>query len=235
MAKLAWKSFATGIWNDKFWRLIVVFLLISTELATSFDQSEQDRQSSEKIGVGLLWWPAKPKVEEDRFSRRIGKCLAGQVAAQTPDVYIVGNEAVRSMLYPLMEIDTQPQTEEAFGELLASTPVQARLKENDLQFLIAFSGRTLEDDGGGSMLCGGGGCLGFVWEDKETRLNAVLWTLYGSDEPTRVHISKQGTAIMPTILLPVPIPADTQTSACKALSFQIAERIKKAQEMRPAN
>ena len=219
--------------------LIVVSVILLAKIIGSTTPSSgaphgEQSQGSEQVHVGLIWWPANLTSEGDQFSRTVGKCLSREIEDLAPNVRIIDYLSVRSMLYPLMESETQPETEEEFGRLLSSARVQGRLAENDLDFLLAFSGETHADDWSEGILCAqAAGCFGFSWSNKETRINAALWTIDGNQHPERSTMLEQGTSIMPAVLIPVPIPADTETDACKALSIQIVQQIGNALRTRP--
>ena len=242
MSRQAFRSlvFGRSRGERKFARSMSLFAMIAAIATPALgSQFDEQPQAPDQVRVGLIWWPVELTEEGDRFSRSVGKCLSREIEDLAPNVQVVSNFSVRSMLYPLMESETQPDTEEDFGNLLASAQVRTRLAENDLHFLLALSGRTQADDWSEGILCGGGyqavGCLGFSWSDKETQINAALWTIDGEREPERLTALQQGTSIMPAVLLPIPIPADTQTGACKALSNHVVEQIEVTLRAKTAN
>jgi len=184
-----------------------------------------------KIQVGILWWPADPNMAMHSFSSRIEECLTKTLEDAAPEIAIRDHKIVHDMLYPLMEFGTQPASEQAFAELLRRDDVRGRLRDRGLQHLIAFSGSTRTSEWEGGIFCGGGyqaaGCLGFAWADKETILKAVLWDLRDDSAPVHEEATDTGTSMMPAFLLPIRIPARTQSDACEDLGQRIANSILK--------
>ncbi|MDH5622732.1 MAG: hypothetical protein OEY74_11680, partial [Gammaproteobacteria bacterium] len=180
-----------------------------------------------------LWWPADPTQSMYSFSKDMDKCLARYLLNAVPRFSLVRHEKIHDLLYPWMEPGTQPENEQDFAALLRREDVQLRLAGVGVRFLVAFSGSTRTEDWKGGIYCGGGyggaGCLGFSWAGKKTALDAVLWDLADIDHPELAEASESGTSIMPALLLPVPIPASTQSGACRELGRRITAIIKARQ------
>jgi hypothetical protein len=176
--------------------------------------------------IGLLWWPADPAQATYSFSRDTGECLLRELARSLPGYRLVGHGQVQDMLYPLMELATQPESEQEFAAVLQRADVRSRLAEKGLRYLVAFSGSTYHSGWKGGILCGasdgGGGCLGFAWASKTTALDAVLWDLAEAGKSAHAEATDTGTSVMPAFILPIPIPARTQTDACRELAVRIA-------------
>jgi len=176
--------------------------------------------------VGLVWWPADPENAMYGFSKSIEKCLSKRLADSIPNIRLHDHMSVKDQLYPLLEFGTQPGDEQSFAELLRRDAVRLRLLGIDLDYLVAFSGETVTDNPEGGILCGGGymaaGCFGFSWASKETVLHAAVWNLMNAEAPQHVDAIDEGTTIVPAFILPVPIPAQTQSDACRELGDRIA-------------
>ncbi|MFZ5555290.1 MAG: hypothetical protein ACOZDY_00985 [Pseudomonadota bacterium] len=179
--------------------------------------------------VGLVWWPADPADPRHKFGRETEECLAASIRAHAPGVRIVPRQKIRDALYPRLEPATQPPTEEAFAELLARPAVQERLRGLGLTHLVAFTGGTDAPPFQGGILCGtgygGGGCLGFAWQDKTTTLAAALWDLERRERVAQEKARTEGTTIVPAFVLPIPLIADTHTAACQELGAQVARGV----------
>lgn len=179
--------------------------------------------------VGLVWWPADPADPRHRFARETEECLATTLRERAPGVRVVHQGVIRDALYPRLEPATQPPTEQAFAELLARPAVQERLRGLGLTHLVAFTGGTDVAPFQGGILCGagygGGGCLGFAWQDKTTTLAAALWNLERRERIAHEQSRSEGTTIVPAFLLPIPLIADTHTAACQELGARIARDV----------
>jgi hypothetical protein len=190
-----------------------------------------EKAACERSGgcVGLLWWPAYPDQAGYAFSREVEGCLTRRITEALPAQRLIGRERMQRLLYPLMEPGTAPGTEREFAALLHREDVHGRLAGHGVRFLVAFSGRTTQDDWEGGILCGGGyggaGCLGFVWADKRTGIDAAIWDLAGTGSPGHAGAVVKGTSVIAGAVLPIPIPAATQSAACRALGDQIVASV----------
>lgn len=178
--------------------------------------------------IGLLWWPADPSNPANPFVDTLQECLTGKLASACPESIFVAPESIRDSLFPLMEPATQPVSEEAFTALLARNDVQSRLVKR-IDYLVTFTGGTAEEVKGG-IACGGGfgagGCLGFAWINKDTRIRVVIWDLQEPTLPSHQDTRIEGTTWIPAIILPIPLPARTEAEACEDMSRQILEFIR---------
>lgn len=178
--------------------------------------------------IGLVWWPADPTNPANPFIRSLENCLTEQLAATCPESRLIMPDTVRDVLFPLMEPATQPETEEAFAALLTRSDIRPRLMKR-MDYLVAFAGGTAKEPKGGVM-CGGGfgagGCLGFAWINKDTRIRVVIWDLGKATPATHQDSRVEGTTWIPAFILPIPIPAFTETEACHDMSRQIVEFIR---------
>lgn len=187
--------------------------------------------------IGLVWWPADPADPRHKFATETEECLATTLRERAPGVRVVHHGVIRDALYPRLEPSTQPPTESAFAELLGRAAVQERLRGLGLTHLVAFTGGTNVAPFQGGILCGagygGGGCLGFAWQDKTTSLAAALWNLEQRERVAQGQARSKGTTIVPAFLLPVPLIADTHTAACRALGAQVARDVMGAAPPKP--
>jgi hypothetical protein len=187
------------------------------------------QNETQRISVGLLWWPSNPHEDLHAFVHSIEHCLTKKIR-QSPSVSsVVASTAVRDMLYPLMEPGTQPPSEEAFAQLLQRRDVRTRLHDSGLHYLVAFTGGTQGEEFVNRLICGGGmgaaGCFGYVWWDESTQLDAVLWNLGIDGEPEHAQAHDEGTSLVLGWVLPVPILARTKIDACNELGATVTRVI----------
>jgi hypothetical protein len=180
--------------------------------------------------MGIIGWPTDPSDAENTFGGEIERCLTTRILEVAPEIVVVPQRTVRDALFPLLESTTQPATEESFAALLARDDVRARLLRRDMRYLVTFTGGTNKKPGG-AILCGagygGGGCLGFSWQDETTVLDAALWPLDDGTAIQHEGANIKGTSLIPAFLLPIPIPARTKAMACHELGTRIAVSIRK--------
>lgn len=178
--------------------------------------------------IGLLWWPADPTNPANPFVESLHKCLVRQLVAACPEIILVPPVSIRDALFPLMEPSTQPGSEETFLALLARDDVRSRL-EKRMDYLVTFTGGTDAETKGG-IVCGGGfgagGCLGFAWINKDTRIRVVIWDLQRPASASHHESRVEGTTWIPAVILPIPLPARTEAEACSDMSRKIVEFIR---------
>lgn len=211
-----------------------IALIVIGSILVSDVESETRPQGG--IKIGLLWWPSEGSMRDYWTGREVEECVANILREEEPQLSIIPQQVIRDLLFPLMEPRTQPRTEAEFGSLLARSDVHERLSKGNLNYLLAFSGSTKTSDGKGGVLCGagygGGGCFGFYWEGKNTRLDGALWSIEGNpsvdnSKPEKLHGAAAGETLIPAFILPVPIIAPTEYVACRELANHTLRIIRK--------
>lgn len=205
---------------------IIVFVLVA---CASMSEPPQKPPLGPVTGqvpktIGLLWWPADPSKSFYPFADDIDECLTDILADKCPGFEIMHQQKIRDSLFPLMEIGTQPTTEESFVALLTRVDVRKRLIDKGLRYLVTFTGGT-DRDPGGFIICPYG-CIGFMWINKDTRIDGFIWELKKEDQAEHIESSAKGTTIIPAYLLPVPIPAPTISKACDGFAQRITDYIR---------
>lgn len=130
-------------------------------------------------------------------------------------------------LFPWFEPRTAPTTLDELPRLLDRPGVLEEISELGIRYLVWVDGTTEKGDGGGGLTCTvaptGGGCLGFVWWEKESAYEASIWDLKSRGSVGQVSAEVSGTSYLPAFIVPIPLIARTQTTACKGLADQLAE------------
>lgn len=195
-------------------------------------------QTLPSIQVGLVSWPLDKTHSSSALGGDIEECLVSRIHDVAPEIVLIPQRVIRDALFPLLEPATAPETEEEFAALLAREEVRRRLASRGLRYLVAFAGGTMRPDWKGGIFCGagygGGGCLGFAWQDETTALSATLWSLADVNILQREDAKAEGISVLPAFVLPVPIFARTRQSACNELGSRIALAIRKTASEDPA-
>ena len=111
--------------------------------------------------------------------------------------------------------------------LLQQKPVAEKMTALKTEYMIWIDGSTVRSDSAGSMTCGigpgGGGCFGFgTWSD-DSNYEATIWDFTDRAEVGRVNTSATGQSYMPAIVIPIPIIAPVQGTACDGIGDQLLE------------
>ncbi|HAM76820.1 MAG TPA: hypothetical protein DCQ09_14610, partial [Alcanivorax sp.] len=94
-------------------------------------------------------------------------------------------------------------------------------------YMIWIDGSTVRGDSAGSMTCGigpgGAGCFGFgTWSD-DASYEATIWDFTQRAEVGRISATASGQSYMPAVVLPIPIIAPVQGTACDSVGDQLLD------------
>jgi hypothetical protein len=152
-------------------------------------------------------------------------CIDEQLAKGSSAMKVIPDEDFRDAFYPWFEPRTAPKTPADLPALLAEPAVVERINETGLRYIVWVEGSTEALEGGGNISCsvgpGGGGCFGLMWWEKDSDYEASVWDLRQVASAGQVAADVNGMSIMPAVVIPVPLIAPTQTTACKRLSNQL--------------
>lgn len=130
-------------------------------------------------------------------------------------------------LYPWFEPRTAPTNLQALTKLLERPGVREKIAQTHVRYLIWVSGDTNEVGKGGNITCtvtpAGGGCFGLMWWDKESTYEASIWDLQSAQSVGMASAEVTGTSYMPALIIPIPLIARTQNTACEGLVTQLKE------------
>jgi len=99
------------------------------------------------------------------------------------------------------------------------------MAELKTEYMIWIDGSTERTDSSGSMSCAlspaGGGCFGFSHWTNEANYEAVIWDFKDMAEVGRVSTNASGESFMPAIIIPIPLVARVQSTACDGLGDRL--------------
>jgi hypothetical protein len=131
----------------------------------------------------------------------------------------------RDALFPWFEPRTAPAKTSDLPELMSTPALADRLSELGLRYLVWIDGSTVRTDSAGSMTCSittaGGGCFGFLTWENDSSYEATIWNVRTGQAVGRVSTDAIGTSYIPAVVIPVPLIARVQNSACTSLSNQL--------------
>ncbi|MEN7342531.1 MAG: hypothetical protein AAAFM81_06280 [Pseudomonadota bacterium] len=138
------------------------------------------------------------------------------------------NQFVDTM-YPWFEPRTAPHNISILPRMMSNPLIAERMRETGVRYVVWLEGNTEQPNGGGSVSCAAGpagaGCFGFAWWESISDYDAVVWDLEDGKEAGNIATEVSGTSYMPAIVIPIPMIARTQATACKDLSLQIGNFI----------
>jgi len=155
------------------------------------------------------------------------QCVGKHISSRDRSIEVMGELAFINALYPWFEPRTAPLRPEDIDKLMVQPPVAAKMAELKTEYMIWIDGSTVETNSAGSMTCGigpgGAGCFGFGTWGNESNYEATIWDFTDRAEVGRVNTSTSGQSYMPAVVIPIPIIAPVQGTACDGIGDQLLE------------
>lgn len=152
-------------------------------------------------------------------------CIGKNLSAGAAPLSVIPDDEFRDSFYPWFEPRTAPKSPGDIPKLLSDTAVAKRFVETGIRYIVWIEGSTEALEGGGSISCavgpGAGGCFGLMWWEKDSDYEAAIWDMKRVASAGMVATDVNGMSIMPAVVIPVPLIAPTQNTACKRLSDQL--------------
>nr|WP_241521233.1 hypothetical protein [Kineobactrum sediminis] len=155
------------------------------------------------------------------------RCVGKHISSQDESIRIIDELEFVNTLYPWFEPRTAPLQAADLGRLLTHLPVAEKLAALQTRYMIWIDGSTVRNDAAGSMTCGispgGAGCFGFGTWSNDADYEAVIWDFSNRAEVGRINASATGQSYMPAVVIPIPIIAPVQGTACDSIGDQLLE------------
>ncbi len=152
-------------------------------------------------------------------------CIEDALASGKTGLNVIPHRQFVDSLFPWFEPRTAPSETAGLPKLMNRPGVAERIREQGVRYIVWLDGDTEKVAGGGSLSCaagpGGGGCFGFAWWQKNADYNASIWDLEGLESAGTVSADVSGTSFLPALIIPIPLIARTQATACKGLANQL--------------
>ncbi len=152
-------------------------------------------------------------------------CVGNSLGSGRDRIAVLPERQFVDTLFPFFEPRTAPLEIRDLPSLMANEMVAARLQQKRIRYLVWLDGSTSTNDTTGSMTCAvspaGGGCFGFVSWDRESAYEASIWDLESMTRVGKISTDATGTSYMPAVILPLPLIARVQSSACGGMAAQL--------------
>lgn len=166
---------------------------------------------------------SRPNSNETEFN--FVNCVNRKVGSGRDGLSVLDERTFRDALFPWFEPRTAPGNATDLPELIAQPMLAARLEAIGLRYLIWVEGATQRTDSAGSMSCSvttaGAGCFGFLTWENDSKYEARIWDVKTGRQAGKVSSDANGTSYMPAIVVPIPMIARVQNSACVSLGEQL--------------
>jgi hypothetical protein len=155
------------------------------------------------------------------------ECVGKYIQSRDKTIVVIGELDFLNTLFPWFEPRTAPLSAPDLVKLLENKRVEDKLSELKLEYIIWIDGSTVRSDSAGSMACGvgpgGGGCFGFGTWSNDSKYEAEIWDYTDVAEVGRVSAVATGRSYMPALIVPIPILAPVQGTACDGIAAQLLE------------
>jgi hypothetical protein len=155
-------------------------------------------------------------------------CVAKDVASD--GLQVISETVLSDELYPWLEPRIAPIKIEAMLYMMNRPTVRERLKAMNLRYVVWVDGSTETTDSSGSMSCaiapGFAGCYGMGIWTNESGYEVSIWDIEESREIDQISVSAEGTSYLPAIVVPIPLIARVQSSACNGIAMQVKSYFK---------
>jgi len=152
-------------------------------------------------------------------------CIGDVLDDQNDVIEVIPERQFVDALYPWFEPRTAPMRVKDMNRLLSREDIAKTINSYNIRYIIWVDGKTETTSSSGSIGCsigaGGAGCFGFGTWDKESDYEASVWDYQELENIGQISADASGTSYMPAIVVPIPIIAQVQKNACKAMGLQL--------------
>jgi len=152
-------------------------------------------------------------------------CVGNSLGRGRDRISVLAEEEFVDTLFPWFEPRTAPMQSRELPRLMENTMVAERFAAAGVRYLVWIDGSTKTNDTSGSMTCAvsptGGGCFGFVTWDRDSSYEASIWDMETMSTVGKISTDASGTSYMPAVIVPVPMIARVQRSACGGMADQL--------------
>ncbi|GAB1264581.1 hypothetical protein [Aurantivibrio infirmus] len=208
--------------TPKLFILGMMFLLPACTTVTIDHYTNGDITIEEDEAIVVLGrrFAASYDTEVDLIS-----CVGNSLGSSSGGINVVPEQQFIDKLYPWFEPRLAPVHTKALERLVKQEEVAAVMDEYNISHIVWIDGKTETTGSSGSIGCsigaGGAGCFGFGTWDEESEYEATIWDYEDHALLGKVSADASGTSYMPAVVIPIPIIANVQKSACKSMAEQL--------------
>jgi len=155
------------------------------------------------------------------------RCVSRNMGSGADAVQVVTEQEFMDALFPWFEPRTAPVNTSDLPEILSQPLLAERVREIGLKYLVWLEGATNRTAQAGTLSCtvapGGGGCFGFLTWENDSTYEASVWDAHTGQTAGKISSDATGTSYMPALVVPIPIIARVQNSACTSLAGQLKQ------------
>ncbi len=212
-------------------RLLLIPTVIASVLLTGCVTSTVDEmvfnEPIEGIGESTVVILGRRHASDYETEPDFIRCVGKHITSRDKSIEVIGELDFLNALYPWFEPRTAPLRPQDIDRLLTQEPVARKMADLRTEYMIWIDGNTIRTDSAGSMTCGigpgGAGCFGFGTWGNASDYEATIWDFTDRTEVGRINTSTSGQSYMPAVVVPIPIIAPVQGTACDGIGDQLLE------------
>jgi hypothetical protein len=207
--------------------LLLTALCLLTGCVTSTVDEMVFNEPTEGIGDSTVVILGRRHASDYETEPDFIRCVGKHIRARDKSIEVIGELEFINALYPWFEPRTAPLRPQDIDKLMVHPPVAAKMAELRTEYMIWIDGSTVQTNSAGSMTCGigpgGAGCFGFGTWGNAANYEATIWDFTDRAEVGRVNTTASGQSYMPAVVIPIPIIAPVQGTACDGIGDQLLE------------
>lgn len=157
-------------------------------------------------------------------------CIGEEIESNTGAFNIIPEQQFIDELYPFFETSTAPLNIKNLNTLLQEPGLKKKFDELNLRYVVWIEGYTRIHGRSGTVSCavgpGAAGCLGFAMWNEDANYEAKIWDVKALSLLAEVNTTSTGTSYLPAVIVPVPLLAQVQSSACADMAWNIGRKLK---------
>ena len=211
-------------------RLALSIIAVAALCSCTTTEIDEFRQSPTAIGkdesIVILGRRQNNNYEtEESF---VG-CVANVVSSGQNAINVVDEREFLDAMFPFFEPRTAPMRTGHLEQLMAVDVAAQKMEEFGIEYIVWVDGITQRSEQSGSISCtigpAGGGCFGFgTWQD-DSSFEAEIWDMDTLTSVGSISTEANGQSYMPAVVVPIPLIARVEASACSGLGNQLKQFI----------
>lgn len=205
--------------------MIIASAIALSGCVTATVQQVREASTGLSEGESVVVLGRKSRPTSDETEMNFVNCVSKNLGRGNDGITVVEEAQFKDALFPWFEPRTAPVNTSDLPELMSSPLLAERLQELGLRYLVWIDGSTVKTGSSGSMTCSvttaGAGCFGFLTWENDSSYEASVWDVRSGTAVGRVSSDALGTSYIPAVVVPVPLIARVQHSACTTLATQL--------------
>ncbi|MGB2930596.1 MAG: hypothetical protein WBB70_17035 [Desulfobacterales bacterium] len=208
------------------YKFLCILLIVSVIFGCTKSQIKDSLKTHSRSNqyTSATIFPINPKDKD------FAECLQRELIEDIPNLKFIPEVKFRDALFPWFEPNTAPKSIEELSALLSKTLVKKRIESLGVELLIFVHGRTEQKEYDGFLLhlatpFAYGGSYGYLSAERGTNITTTVWNLKESFSIGDTDIHAKGKVRWIGLILPVPIPAFTESEACSETAKRISNCI----------